>query len=101
LISIVACFTTVFGVTAQEPFQLGIKSGFVAAQHWSPNEKPEGTTVNPGTDTGFSAGDLFKYMFNKKFAFFVEANYFPKGAHHVVTAPEFPYGEMLLTYRYN
>jgi hypothetical protein len=99
--SLVLCSILVIHSPARESFQFGTKAGLVIAQHWSSREKPGDTTVDPGAEFGFAGGAFLKDEFRRNLALVLEVNYIEKGAHHIVTTPEFPYGEMLLTYRFN
>ena len=85
---------------SQSRIYAGLKGGFCNSTHWSPREKEPDVTVETTPKNGLTGGFILGIEFNRIFTLESGCMYTEKGAHHVVTTPNFIWGPMNLDYRY-
>jgi len=87
-------------VQADKKFSLEAYAGPIWASHWSPREKPPGTSVKPAWREGMCFGLSGLWHWSRLVTVDVGFNYADKGGSHTVKASTFPFGEMNLIYQF-
>jgi len=77
----------------------GAKGAFAISNHWSTKEKGDGYSVESSTKNGFSAGVSASLALTNIFKLQPELHYVKKGSKQTVTVPNFPYGDINVTYK--
>jgi hypothetical protein len=88
------------GLRSQARLYAGLKGGFCQSTHWSPREKEPDVSVETSAISGLTGGFILGIELNRIFSLESGCLYTEKGAHHVVTTPDFIWGPMDLDYQY-
>ena len=99
---VLACasvLTITVAAQAGDKIAFGAKGAFAISNHWSSKEKGNGYSVESSTKNGFSAGVSASLALTDIFKFQPELHYVKKGSKQTVTVPNFPYGDINVTYK--